>query len=148
MGYGHHHTRLTFSHCAKNAWNLFFWKSWINIKPPVWPPHQNTHKQKKAPPPPPKKKQNRSVYSEVCNQNNKTVTKCSMLRQQKKQHKTTGDTRWRSWLRHCATSREVTGLIPDGVIGIFHWHNPSGCTMALGLTQPLREILPGVFPGG
>jgi len=29
---------------------------------------------------------------------------------------------------------------PDGVIGIFHWHNPSGRTMALGLTLPLREM--------
>jgi hypothetical protein len=28
-------------------------------------------------------------------------------------------TRWRSWLRHCATSRQVGGSIPDGVIGIF-----------------------------
>ena len=35
-------------------------------------------------------------------------------------------TRWRSWLRHCATSRKVAGSIPDGVIEIFHWHNPSG----------------------
>jgi len=26
------------------------------------------------------------------------------------------------------------------LIGIFHWHNPSGCTMALGLTQPLTEM--------
>jgi hypothetical protein len=26
--------------------------------------------------------------------------------------------RWRSWLRHCATSRKVAGSIPDGVIGI------------------------------
>jgi len=24
------------------------------------------------------------------------------------------------------------GSIPDGVIGILHWHNPSGRTMALG----------------
>ena len=39
----------------------------------------------------------------------------------------------RSWLRHCATSRKVAGSIPDGVIGIFHWHNPSGRTMALGV---------------
>ena len=46
----------------------------------------------------------------------------------------------RSWLRHCATSRKVEGSIPDGVIGIFHWHNPSGRTMALGLTQPLPEM--------
>ena len=29
-------------------------------------------------------------------------------------------TRWRSWLRHCATSWKVTGSIPDGVTGIFH----------------------------
>ena len=49
-------------------------------------------------------------------------------------------TRWRSWLRHCATSRKVAGSISDGVIGIFHWHNPSGRTMALGLTQPLTEM--------
>jgi hypothetical protein len=27
-------------------------------------------------------------------------------------------------LRHCATSRKVAGSIPDGVIGIFHCHNP------------------------
>jgi hypothetical protein len=44
------------------------------------------------------------------------------------------------WLRHCATNRNVAGLIPDGVIGIFHRHNPSGRTMALGSTQPLTEM--------
>ena len=49
-------------------------------------------------------------------------------------------TRWRSWLRHCATSRKVAVSIPDSVIGIFHRQNPSGRTMALGLTQPLTEI--------
>ena len=32
------------------------------------------------------------------------------------------------------------GSIPEGVIGIFHLHNPSGRTMALGLTQPLTEM--------
>jgi hypothetical protein len=31
-------------------------------------------------------------------------------------------------------------VLVDGVIGIFHSHNPSGCTMALGLTQPLTEM--------
>jgi hypothetical protein len=41
------------------------------------------------------------------------------------------------WLRHCATIRKVAGSNPDGVIGIFHWHNPSGRCMALELTQPL-----------
>jgi len=49
-------------------------------------------------------------------------------------------TRWCSWLRHCATSRKVAGSILDGVIEIFHWHKPSGRSMDLGLTQPLREI--------
>jgi hypothetical protein len=31
------------------------------------------------------------------------------------------------------------GSIPEDVTGIF-LHNPSGCTMALGLTQPLKEM--------
>jgi hypothetical protein len=44
------------------------------------------------------------------------------------------------WLRYCATNRKVAGSIPDGVIGIFHWHNASDRTMALGSTQPLTEI--------
>ena len=48
--------------------------------------------------------------------------------------------RWRSWLRHYATNRQVEGSIPDGVIGIFQWHNPSGRTVALGSTQPLTEM--------
>jgi hypothetical protein len=33
-----------------------------------------------------------------------------------------------------------SGSIPDGVIGIYHWHNPFGRTMALGSTQPLTEM--------
>jgi hypothetical protein len=49
-------------------------------------------------------------------------------------------TRWRSWLRHCAANRKVADSIPDFVTGIFHWHNPVGCTMALGSTQPLTEM--------
>jgi len=51
-----------------------------------------------------------------------------------------GGPRWRNWLRHCATSRKVAGSIPDGVTGTFHWHNPSGRTMALGSTLPLTEM--------
>jgi len=46
----------------------------------------------------------------------------------------------RNWLTHCATSRKVAVSIPEGVIGINHWHNLSGRTMALGLTQPLTEM--------
>jgi len=41
---------------------------------------------------------------------------------------------------HCATSRKVAGSIRGGVIGIFHRHNPSGRTIALGSTQPLTEM--------
>ena len=44
------------------------------------------------------------------------------------------------WLRGRATNRKVAGSIPDGVIGIFHWHNPSDRTMALGSIQPLTEM--------
>jgi hypothetical protein len=40
--------------------------------------------------------------------------------------------RWRSWFRHCTTSRKVAGSIPDEVIGIFHLLNSSDRTMALG----------------
>jgi hypothetical protein len=29
---------------------------------------------------------------------------------------------------------------PDGVFGIIHWYNPSGCTVALGSTQPVRQM--------
>jgi len=43
-------------------------------------------------------------------------------------------------LRCCATNRKVAGSIPDGVIGNFHWHNPSDRPMALGSTQPLTEM--------
>jgi hypothetical protein len=44
-----------------------------------------------------------------------------------------GDTPWRSWFMHLSTSRKVAGSIPYGAIGIFHWHNPSGCTVAPGV---------------
>jgi hypothetical protein len=47
---------------------------------------------------------------------------------------------WCSRLRHCATSQKVVCSIPSGVTGIFHSHNPSGHTMALGSTQPLTRM--------
>ena len=50
---------------------------------------------------------------------------------------------WHSLLRHCTTIWKAAGLILDGVIGIFNWHNLSGCTMALGSTQPLTEMSKG-----
>jgi hypothetical protein len=41
-------------------------------------------------------------------------------------------------LKHCAINLKVADSKPDIVTGIFHWRNPSGRTMALGLTQPLK----------
>jgi len=49
---------------------------------------------------------------------------------------------------HCVTSPKVAGSIPDGVIGIFHWHIPSGRTMKLESTQPLTEMSTGKIPAG
>jgi len=40
-------------------------------------------------------------------------------------------------LRYKPEGRE---FIPDGVIGIYHCHNPSFRTMFLGLTQPPTEM--------
>jgi hypothetical protein len=57
-------------------------------------------------------------------------------------------TGWRSWLRHCATNWKVAGSIPDGVVEMFHWHNSSGRTMALGSTQPLTEMRTKKIPLG
>jgi hypothetical protein len=45
-------------------------------------------------------------------------------------------------------NRKVAGSIPDGVIRIFHSHNPFNRTMALGSTQPLTEMSTRGLPGG
>jgi hypothetical protein len=52
------------------------------------------------------------------------------------------------WLRYCATNRKVAGSIPDGVTGIFHGHNPSDRTMALGSAQPLTEMSTRIISWG
>jgi hypothetical protein len=39
-----------------------------------------------------------------------------------------------------STCQKVAGSIPNSVIGIFHWHNPSSHTMALGSTQRLTDM--------
>jgi hypothetical protein len=57
-------------------------------------------------------------------------------------------TRYRNCLRNYATSRKVDGSISDEVIGFFNLHNPSSRTMALGSTQPLREMSTRNLPGG
>jgi hypothetical protein len=57
------------------------------------------------------------------------------------------DTRYRSWLRHYATSRKVAGSSPDEV-DFFNLPNPSSRTVALGSTQPLTEMNTRNLPGG
>jgi hypothetical protein len=59
-----------------------------------------------------------------------------------------GGTRWRSCLRHYATSRKVAISIPDKVIGFFSWPSPSRHIMALVSTQPLTEMSTRNLPGG
>jgi hypothetical protein len=58
-------------------------------------------------------------------------------------------TRYRthSLLRHCATSRKVTGLIPDEIIGFFNRPNPAAL-WPLGSTQPLTEMSTRNLPTG
>jgi len=49
---------------------------------------------------------------------------------------------------HCATSQKVAGSIPNGVIEICHWHNPSSRTVAWRLTWPLTEMSTRNASGG
>jgi hypothetical protein len=53
-----------------------------------------------------------------------------------------------SWLRHCATSWKLVGLIPNEAIGFFNLPNPSSRIMALESTQPLTEMSTRNLPGG
>ena len=46
-----------------------------------------------------------------------------------------------------AASQKVAGSIPEGV-GVFHWFNIPGRTMALGSTRPLTEMSTGNIYGG
>ena len=57
--------------------------------------------------------------------------------------------RLRGLLRNCATSLQIAGSIPGGIIWILQWLNPSDRTMALGSTQPLTEMSTRfISPGG
>jgi len=49
---------------------------------------------------------------------------------------------------HTHTHTHTHIFISNGVTGIFHWHNPSDHTMALGLTQPLTEMSTGNISWG
>jgi len=56
--------------------------------------------------------------------------------------------RWRSWLRHCATSRKFAGSIPDGVTGNFYLLNLSGSTVVLESTQIVTDTSKRVISWG
>ena len=56
---------------------------------------------------------------------------------------------WCSLVRHCVTSREVASSIPDGVNGVLHRLNPSGCTMVLGVgSASTRSLCQSYLLGG
>ena len=59
-----------------------------------------------------------------------------------------GGSPWRSLSRHWATSRKVAGSIPDGVIRIFHWHNPSAALWPWGRLTLQQKWVPGICRGG
>ena len=66
----------------------------------------------------------RDKVTAQCTISNQTAPEQNILCH-KYQESTTADmgTRWRSWLRHCATTRKVACSIPDGVTGISHWQS-------------------------
>jgi len=51
---------------------------------------------------------------------------------------------WRSLVRHCAASRKVAGSVPDGVVRIFHWLNPSRPTMSF-INENQEYLVGGKF---
>ena len=60
-----------------------------------------------------------------------------------------GGISWCSWLKHCATSWKVVGLIPNGVFGIFHWANFAAAQQPWVWLGPLTEMHnKGVSCGG
>jgi hypothetical protein len=58
-----------------------------------------------------------------------------------------GVTRYRRWLSHYATSRNVAVSIPDEDSSFFNWPNSSGLTVALGSTESLTELTTKNVPG-
>jgi hypothetical protein len=52
------------------------------------------------------------------------------------------------WLRHYVTCQNVAGSIPNEAIAFFKGSDPSTCSMALGLTQPLTKMSTTNLPGG
>jgi hypothetical protein len=52
------------------------------------------------------------------------------------------------WLSYCVTNKKVAGSIPDGVIGIFHWHKSFRSHYGLGVDSASnRSEYQGYFVG-
>jgi hypothetical protein len=64
---------------------------------------------------------------------NEKVFCCCCLCINKEMFNVRGGTRWRSWLRHCSTSRKVAGSFP---------------MVSLEFIMALWPWVPGIFPGG
>jgi hypothetical protein len=58
-----------------------------------------------------------------------------------------GVMQWCSWLRHCATSHKVMGLIPDGVGGTFIDINFLAVLWPWGRLTPNRNVYQEYFLG-
>ena len=59
-----------------------------------------------------------------------------------------GGTRWRRWLRHCATSRKVAGSISDLVIGFCVDLILLTAICPWGRLRLWQNLVPEIFPGG
>ena len=79
----------------------------------------------------------RSTLAQVCRRLRHAGTRPPRLYRFPKIHKEGVPTYKLSSL--CAASRKVACSFPDGVVGIFHWHNPSVHTIALGSTQSFNR---------
>jgi hypothetical protein len=53
---------------------------------------------------------------------------------------------WCIWLRYCATSRKVTGSIPDGDNGIYHWHLLPAPLLSWGRLRLKQKWVSEIFP--
>jgi hypothetical protein len=54
----------------------------------------------------------------------------------------------RIWLRHCTTSREDTGLITHGFVGIFYLYNTFSPTKTWDRIRLQPNWIPAIFPRG
>jgi hypothetical protein len=53
-----------------------------------------------------------------------------------------------SWLKKYATRSNIVGFSTDKLINFLNLPNTPSRTMALGLTQPVRQSIPEIFLGG